>query len=422
MAYWLCPACETASLTWPSLRWHISGKHRDMEIPEKEEIQVTEELPEGYRVIGQYKRGVAAPIPKEEKEEKREISVEELPEELPEEFTERVKQVLIENEIPEKLISPIIVKVKRHPQVQETPNAFSNLLTSIFGTSLLGRKYMGKIGWIVSEVFGTAPSQPGAPPFPEAGITPAPPWSWYQYPSYSGWYPSYSSRQPYFEEERPREVKLPETVKSELSEIRQSYEETKRFLQSVAEELSERRKREEEEKLESRFAHLEEKLERKTGGETDWLQAYLTERDKREEAMQHQYQETIKDLGDKLASATKDVAETRREIDDRISEAINRERMAKEEIKKELEAAGWHPKERTKEELDHELAQQVLSVVPEKIDKGFDKLAEKIPIGGTQSQPTTPEEPSRPRTPQEIVEQSEIEDAILEEGKRRGQA
>jgi hypothetical protein len=395
-----------------------------MEIPEKEEVQVVEELPEGYRVIGQYKRGVAAPVIREEKEEKREISVEELPEELPEEFTERVKQVLIENEIPEKLISPIIVKVKRHPQVQETPNAFSNLLTSIFGTSLLGRKYMGKIGWIVSEVFGTVPSQPSAPPFPEAGITPASPWSWYQYPGYGGWYPpvGYGGRQPYFEEERPREAKLPESVKSELSEIKQGYEETKRFLQDVVEELSERRKRDEEARLESRFARLEEKIEGKKGGETDWLQAYLAERDKREETMQRQYQETIKDLGEKLASATRDVAETRKEIDNKITEAINRERIVKEEVKKELEAAGWHPKERTKDELDHDLAQQVLTVVPEKIDKGFDKIIDKIPAGGAQAPSTTPEQPPKPRTPQEIVEQAAIEDAILEEGKRRGQA
>jgi len=439
--------CDTASLTWPALRWHIAGKHKGEEIPDKEEIQVTEELPDGYRVIGQYKRGAAAPVAKEP-EEKESLTEVEVPKELPEDFMERTKLSLNVHGFPERLKIQIINVLALHPETHDNPNNFANLLAHICSTYSGGGTHAKKIPLIVSEVFG----QPTAE-VPYAGGFGQPPSGYYAYTQQPGYIGSFGvptsapGVPPHYEDpvtkwinyqiwkeskeeekkKRGEEEKLPSSLEARLSQIEREYQKTSEFLESVLKRLDKQEEMEEQSRIESRFAKLEEKLEdRNRSGQQDWLQAYLAERDKREEAIQRQYQETIKELGDKLAEATKEVAKIESEIDSSIAEAIARERAIKEDARKELEAVGWGPKTKTKEELDYDIQKTVLEIIPEKIDKGFDKIADKVQIGSMQHpQPITggaKERPQRPRTPQEIAKQTEIEETILEEAKKREKA
>lgn len=435
MSYWICPQCETASLTWPALRWHFKGKHTGEPMPEKEEIQVAEELPEGYRPIGQYKKGVAAPTVEKKEPTIREPS--EIPEELPENFVERTKQILIENEVSEQVATQIINKVRRHPEVQENPNAFSNMLTSLFGTSLTGRKLMGKIGWIVSEVFGpSVTSAPSGPPYPWAQSS-----EYLGYPQPGGYgYPGAQARaedpisrwmnyqiwKESKEEEKVKETKLPPALEAKLAEQEKFYQETREDLGTVIEKLNKQEEEKKEAAYKAELAELRNDIRamgesKKGSGESDWLKAYLAERDKRDTDMQDRYQATIKDLGDKLAAATKDVVGIRQEIDKKVADAITTERTTREQVKKDLEDAGYAPKTKTKEELDHEIQKTILEVVPDKIDKGFDKIIERLPLPGSSQTPQATQK-SIPQTPQQIAEQAELEELILDEAKKKSKA
>lgn len=446
--YWVCPLCETASLTWPALRWHIKGKHPGEPIPEKEQIQVTEEALEGYRVIGQYKKGVAAPAVEKtgegtkepEKLPKVEVTV---PVELPEDFTERVKLSLGVHNFPDRLTNQILNVLALHPETHDNPNNFANLLIHICSTYAGGAVHARKIALITSEVFGQPTSevpyagsygapqggyyggfqqpggfygaQPGAPPHHEDPIS-----RWINYQMYK------ESK----EEEKgkeTREARLPPVLEAKLAEQEKFYQETRNDLSTVIEKLDKQEAEDKESAHKAEMAELRAEIrsmsESKKGGESDWLKAYLDEKDKRDADMQDRYQATIKDLGDKLASATKDVAETRREIDRKVADAITSERTAREQYKKDMEASGYAPKTKTKEELDHEIQKTLLEVVPDKIDKGFDRLADRIaPLGTVQTKPTSTQEVATTRTPQQIAEQAGLEETILEEARKRSKA
>jgi hypothetical protein len=148
---------------------------------------------------------------------------------------------------------------------------------------------------------------------------------------------------------------------------------------------------------------------------------FLEERDKREDEAKKRLEDIIREQSSKLAEATRELTATRKEVDARVIEATKREAEIRQEVLKDLKAGGWAPKTKTKEELDHELQEQFLQIIPEKIDKGFDRIADKIVPSATQASATSSAERlQKPRSVQEIAEQTKIEDEIINEMKRRG--
>lgn len=426
--YWICPSCETASLTWISLRWHFKGKHTGEPIPDKEEVQVTEELPEGYRVVGQSKKGVAAPVVGKGEgggKEELEITTPEI-ESLPREPIELFYTILRLKGVKETIAKRLQMEFKLSPWMWGDAQEIASLLKGAripsisadwirsflkqYGNTVELPTEGGEFGFVSGhrtkdEFFGRLEPQPR-----EDSIDKLIRFQIYK-----------ESK----EEEKVKETKLPPAFEAKLSAQERSYQETNEYLRTVMERLDKQDRKDEEAKQEARYTELRAEIraisESKQGGsENNWLSAYLAERDKRDTDMQDRYQETIKNLGEKLAEATKEVAETRRDIDRKVTEAVTSQSTAREQMKKDLEAAGYAPKTKTKEELDHDLATQVLEIIPGKIEKGFDKIIDKIvPQGPTQPPSTIPQ---TPRTPQEIVEQTQLEEEILEEAKRKGKA
>lgn len=429
--YYLCPQCNMASSSWFGFQAHFRRKHPDTKLPPQEELPPVEELPEGYTVSKWAGRAKKPPKERPTAPESKEPETAEIPEELPEDFVERTRLSLATNEIPPRLINQVVSKIKWHPLVMENANAFSNMLTSIFGASIEGRKHMAKIGWIISEVFGEpvgaggtfvggGPSAPeftgiyGQPRYGYAGVYGAPQDKLGQYLDFL------MLRDARQEKERP--AGLPPEVNKELQEVRSENKEIREFMGKMLERLD---KQEEEEKYERRFAKLEESLERKPseeGGQNQWLKAYMEERDKREKEMHEHYQTTIKELGDKLAGATREVAAASKETESRIIGAITRDKETREETREQLIQDGYKKGDKTKEELDHDLQVEVLKIIPDKIDKGFDKIIDKLPLGGQSSTGATQEITPRPKSVTEVAEQVRIEDDILREAERRGRA
>ena len=175
MPIWLCPECDTASLAWPSLKWHFEKAHKGIPMPDKEDIESPSEIPEGHRVIGQRgkKDKVSAAAPDADIEIEEEPEIEPMPRlehkpkpeprpptprptlagtvfptELPDNFMERLKLSLEANGIPPDLREEVMTKVNWHSQVQANPEAFGRMLESIFGIAkdaASRARYMSKL-------------------------------------------------------------------------------------------------------------------------------------------------------------------------------------------------------------------------------------------------------------------------------------
>lgn len=428
MSYLLCPDCETASVTWPGLNWHVRGAH--LKVLKREEVQEVEEQPEGYRIVGRKKER----LPKEMEEvgeiERPVKEAAELPKELPDDFVERSRLSLAANEIPEKLISQIVTKIQWHPEVQENPNAFSNMLTSILGTALTGRKYLGKVGWIVSEVFGPPPAPPAGPPLYSGGAPGAPYYSgWYGGPpTYgypSGYEPARTSEDPMTrwinyqiardekEEGRTKEAKLPPALEARLSEIEQSNQHAAESFNLLLDRLDKQDAKDEESKWEGRFTRLEQKIESKKKGDegSNWLEAFLKERDKREDEARKRLEDIIRDQNDKLAEATKDIAEAAKRERGAAAEAISDEESRFKRHKDMLKEEGWAPRERKE-------AEEILAIAKDQLipgavgeiretGKAIRRLAGQPPSAPSEEAPKTPVTPEQAGKMAEAMEHRE---------------
>jgi hypothetical protein len=446
MSYYICPFCATAGETWTKLRMHIMGAHPETKqseggIPKKEDVEQVDEIPEGYKLTRKRGRGETQE-PRVTEEPPIEVTI---PKEIPEEFSDRVKLSLDVHIFPDKLKTQILNVLALHPETHDNPNNFANLLAHICSTYAGGATHARKIPLVVSEVFG----QPSAEvPYTGGYGTPTtggymPGWqAQYGYSGVSGgptgvspryedpitrWI-NYQMWKESKEEEKVKETKLPSAIEAKLSEMEQWYKETREDLGTLLSRIDKQERAEEESKQEARIAELRAEIRalsesKKGGNESDWLKMFLEERDKRDDEARKRLEDIIKAQSDKLAEATKEVGKTRTEIDTRVTEAIAREAQIREQALKDLKTSGWAPKTKTKEELDHELQEQFLQVIPEKIDKGFDKIADKFgPVGTQQNMPPTSQQTQKARSVQEIAEQTRVEDEILDEMKRRGQS
>jgi len=421
MPYFICPYCQTASVNWPGLNWHIRSGHREMEIPSKEEVEVVDEVPEGYRVVGKRKERAAkveAQVPTEE-------PIEEgvnIPKELPEDFMERTRLSLNVHNFPERLKVQILSVLALHPETHDNPNNFANLLAHICSTYTGGATHARKIPLVVSEVFG----QPAAE-VPYAGVYGAPSpgfygWSQAGYGSgYAGQYGAPRQEDPISqwiryqmwkeskEEEKSKEPKMPSALESRLAELERGYQKAIDAFNAVSEQLKKQKETSEKEKLENQIAELGKEIieVRKGGGESDWLKAFLDEREKREDEAKKRLEDIIRQQSDKLSEATKEIAEARQREKQAAVEAVAAEEERRKKYAKELEEHGWAPrKKETEEEMLGIAKEQVLpGVVSEVRETG---KALRRALGGAQGSTLPTEEPPIPTTPEQASKMAEI--------------
>jgi len=419
MSYFICPYCQTASVNWPGLNWHIRSGHREMEIPSKEEVEVVDELPEGYRVVGKRKERAVkaeAQVPTEEPIEE-EIAI---PKELPEDFMERTRLSLNVHNFPERLKVQILSVLALHPETHDNPNNFSNLLAHICSTYTGGATHARKIPLVVSEVFG----QPAAEvPYAGAYGTPTPGFyggiqTGYGVAPYgaplrqedpvSQWI-RYQMWKESKEEEKVKETKIPSTLESRLSELERGYQKAIDAFNAVSEQLEKQKETSEREKLENQIAELRKEIieARKGGGESDWLKAFLDEREKREDEAKKRLEDIIKAQSDKLAEATRELAEAREREKQAAAEAVAAEEERRRKYAKELEEHGWAPrKKETEEEILGIAKEQVLpGVVSEVRETG---KALRRALGGAQGSVPPTEETPTPTTPEQAGKMAEI--------------
>jgi len=422
MPYLICPYCETASVNWPGLNWHIRGGHRGMDIPPREDVEVVEELPEGYRVVGKKKERavrVEAQVPTEEPTEE-EVTI---PKELPEDFMERTRLSLNVHNFPERLKVQILSVLALHPETHDNPNNFSNLLAHICSTYTGGSTHARKIPLVVSEVFGQptaevpytgtygAPTagfyggsqigyggiytgQYGAPPRQEDPIS--------QWIRYQMWKESK-------EEEKTKETKMPSALESKLSELERGYQEAIKAFNAISEQLEKQKEKSEKERLESQIAELRKEIieARKGGGESDWLKAFLDEREKREDEAKKRLEDIIKAQSDKLAEATRELADARGREKQAIAEAVAAEEERRKKYAKELEEHGWAPRKKEAEEEMLGIAKETVlpGVVSEVRETG---KALRRALGGAQGSTPPVEEPPTPASPEQAGRMAEV--------------
>ena len=397
MTILLCPECEVASVAWPALRWHFTASHKDTPVPSREEIETVEEVPEGYRLIGQRKSKVSVapsrsmeiehePEPGHEFAPKPEprpptprpaLAGTVFPTELPDNFMERLKLSLEANGIPSDLREEVMTKVNWHSQVQANPEAFGRMLESIFGIAkdaASRARYMSKLSWIISEVF-PPPAPSGAPPFfpgynqPTTGT----PWlggGWQQQPAGGPWYGGYGQPQPapqqdpierlinyqIWKDQREAEMKEKGTPAEspEVAQVRAEQVKTREKMDEVLKQLAEAGKKDEQAKIEARFSKLEsliiEGVGKKGGEENPWLTTYLAERDKREGDRDTRYQDMIKELKDDVVEGRGQLAEASAAAARAKAEGKEEERISLEEHRKILEGQGYSPRPKEAEE------------------------------------------------------------------------
>jgi hypothetical protein len=393
-----------------------------MPIPEKEEIEVVDELPEGYRIVGKRKERavkVEAQVPTEELAEEEVI----IPKELPEDFMERTKLSLNVHNFPERLKVQILSVLALHPETHDNPNNFANLLAHICSTYTGGATHARKIPLVVSEVFGQPAAevpyagaygaqspgfygwpqagyggvytgQYGAPPKPEDPIS-----QWIRYQIWK------ESR----EEEKVKETKLPSALESRLAELERGYQKVIDAFNAVSEQMEKQKEMSERERLENQLAELRREVieVRKGGGESDWLKAFLDEREKREDEAKKRLEDIIKAQSDKLAEATRELAEAREREKQAAAEAVAAEEERRRKYAKELEEHGWAPrKKETEEEILGIAKEQVLpGIVSEVHETG---KAIRRAMGGAQASTPQTEESQTPTTPEQAERMAEI--------------
>lgn len=431
MSYYICPFCPTVGETWGKLRAHIMGAHPETKqsesgIPKKEDIEQVDEIPEGYKLTRKWGRERDIQEPREEREPSVEVKV---PKEIPEEFNDRVKLSLDVHSFPDRLKAQILNVLALHPETHDNPNNFGNLLAHICSTYSGGATYARKIPLVISEVFGQ----------PSAEV----PYAWgYGAPSASGYFPnrqqSYgygafggqAGAPPHYEdpitrwinyqiwkeskeEEKTKETKLPSAIETKLAEMERWYKETREDLGTVLGRLDKQERMEEEAKREAQIDELRTEIRaisesKKGGGESDWLRAFLDERDKREDEARKRLEDIIKAQSEKLAEATKEIAEARLREKQAATEALSVEEERRRKYAKELEEHGWSPREKkTDEEILGIAKEQVLPGLISEVRETGKAIRSSVRGGQIPSIPT-PETPQAPLTPEQSEKAAEI--------------
>ena len=415
----ICVPCQRSFRTYNNLVGHYRFVHPDEEPPPREEAQV-ETVPEGFTEGQKLARPAKTKSPARAKqpgpEPQADVSI---PPELPSDFMGRVKVCLQVHEAPPDLTNHILGVLRLHPEAHNNAFNFGNLLHHICSTTLQGRSFLAKIPLLVTEVFpapaeftpwlGGAVADPAARPY-----MPQP----QQYPGYGNlwapWPPGPQGQQyPGLYGPLPQDTEL----KTEVQALRAEYSKVVQLLEAREQQEAEKEQKTIISNLQQQVAGLQAQAGK--GGSQDqntWLDAYLKERDKREDEKEKRYQELVHDLSTQAQQALKEAADAKGGISIARQEGAADEARRRQEVRDEMQKAGWTPGgTKTPAELQHDLTKQIIEVAPDKLEKGLDKLGERlervVTAGGGKEVKPPPEK--KPISPEQLAQRLELEDGIL---------
>jgi hypothetical protein len=220
----------------------------------------------------------------------------------------------------------------------------------------------------------------------------------------------------------PQPAKLDPAVEKRLAEIERAYQEASNQYNELKEYLLKQEQEREKEKYERQLEALRQEIvELKTGGgkgeEQSWLDAYLRERDKREEEMHQRYQETIKVLGERLEAVSKEAMQAKREVEERArAQAEERDRL-RQQAKKELEELGYAPRKKEAEEKMLEIAEKdVIPGVVSELRETGKAIRDLTRRGGSEAPQQQPQQPASPEESQRRARVWELEQEIRGRG------
>lgn len=320
--------------------------------------------------------------------------------ELPNDVLGRTLLCLRVHAIPPSLQSQIIAVLRLHPEAQDNPNNFANLLAHILGSTPNGKMHIGKIGLLTSEVFGTmrqeqqqyyagygaGPQQPayGYSGFPAQSMTP-------MYPPYPSNSPMMSSPpgnhlDRYLEFLMSREVQ-----KTQKSEVPDEIEQRMKTLESnnakLAGLLEKLISKDEENKLESRLSRIEDLARGNTSqSSTEWVRMALEEREKRMsdlmDAMDRRNQEVVTSLASQLQESRDALINAREQAGKAREEALREEEERYSRYIQRVQQEGFHPRAKTSDEremdlLENQIAPAVLGE-SKRIGQSLEKLVSRM--------------------------------------------
>ena len=133
-------------------------------------------------------------------------------------------------------------------------------------------------------------------------------------------------------------------------------------------------------------------------------------------SQEKRYQELVHDLSTQAQQALKEAADAKGGISIARQEGAADEARRRQEVRDEMQKAGWTPGgTKTPAELQHDLTKQIIEVAPDKLEKGLDKLGERlervVTAGGGKEVKPPPEK--KLITPEQLGHRLELEDGIL---------
>jgi len=479
--YYLCPFCETPPVAFEKynqIRAHFMGKHRDVkeDWPSRENTEI-EELPEGVNLIKAPKKkalveeeevGVGT-IEKEVEKLKVRPGIETVTEELSGEAKHLyellqihgVKTATIDTIVglydkldlykdPRNLANLLKQRLDKREQFAMVP-----ILFELFPEREAELPYMMPPGGGGTPWYGRSGIGSNYPYYPSRTGTPS------GYPQYPGYYqmaekssldkyidllmaervggekgegakisPEVETRLGGIESvlekmvteraEEERESKAVSSVKSEISELKAAIDkiteekERQAIMQPLIDKIAFMEKSHKEEM--SRLAT--EITERKgKGEETNWLQQYMTERDKRHEDEATRYREDLHRLTDEMTKSKEKEASAYKQAFTDFTTDRDKIEAAKRSAVEELKGQGWTGRERDFEErvldiVEHQAAPAVIGEVKEG-RKTLQDIARRL--GGA-----APETAAKEATPISDEEASRLAEVMSLEEEMKG--
>lgn len=164
-------------------------------------------------------------------------------------------------------------------------------------------------------------------------------------------------------------------------------------------------KKQDEDRLEQRFAKLDAKLEQggKGQGQPDFLKEYLGERDKRVEAIMAQQNKIIENLGERLQEAAREVTRAKDSVAAARAEALSEEESRRIRYREEMEGQGWSGRDKTKEERQYDLVSQILPLADRRLGRMQESVDKLVTGGGVRTPEPAPGGGRRPVNPEEAA-------------------
>lgn len=388
MPFYLCEEHKLAAKTWWGLRGHWNLKHQGQPIPEKASVEV-EEVPEGYATS----KWTEKPAAEQSGAGAGGPALEELGE-LPRDPVDLFGTLLKLKGLTSDKVTSLTREFRLSPWMWNDAQEISTLLRAQLkgqATTEWIHTFLKQYGSTVEmpaeagvEFLGGGRRGAGERFFGNLGGQGETPTDRILA------YLMYDRRRDREREERPQG--LDPATEQRLATM-------ENMLNQIADNVL---KKQEEDRLEKRFAKMEERLQGPPQeGQTSFLKEFLTERDKRVEGLMEQQNKIIANLGERLQVAASEVAKAKDSVAAARAEALTEEESRRNRYREEMEASGWTGRERTKEERQYDLVSQILPLADRRLGRmqeSVDKLVTGVrtpePAPGGRK-PVSPDEAAR---------------------------